>query len=58
MREVATFLGLSMGQVKGLSQRGKLVKRFRGQYAYDQKDVNEFISRLNNGQVIVGRGKK
>ena len=55
--EVAGFLGMTKRQVEYLHGRGQLVKFSIGKYPYRQKDVNEFISRLNCGEIVIGARK-
>jgi hypothetical protein len=56
-REVQEFLGMTFNQVRSLVQSGKLRKRYRGKYGFDQGDINKFIHDLNHGRVTLGRGR-
>jgi len=56
--EVAEALGMGKRQVEWLVASGKLKKRGTGEYPFFQKDVNEFLTRLNAGEISIGRGRK
>ena len=56
--EVCEFTGLGQDQLKGLVHANKLVKRYSGAFPFDQKDVNEFLHRLNNGKIYRRQRKK
>jgi len=57
-KEVCEFLGMPQRSVKNLVERGHLMKRYSGQYPFDQSDVNGFLIRLNAGKIALGRGRR
>lgn len=56
--EVAKMLGFTVRQVQHLSETGRLKKFGSGLYPYHQKDINEFLTRLNAGKVQFGVRRK
>lgn len=50
-QETMTFLGFNRNQVRYLVDSGKLKKAYSGKWPFTQKDVNEFLVRLNSGKV-------
>jgi hypothetical protein len=57
-KEAAQFLGLTIKQVQWLVYSGKLVRRHSGMFPFSQQDLNSFLTRLNAGQIKIGRGRK
>lgn len=52
--EVSGFLGLKKDQVKAIVRSGYLNKAYEGMFPFSQKDVNEFITKLNAGTIQLG----
>jgi hypothetical protein len=52
--EVCAFLGMTRNQVHSLVYNGKLIKRHAGSFPFAQKDVNQFITHLNAGEIEMG----
>lgn len=48
--EVMQFLGMDRNQVRWLVQSGKLTKAYKGKFPFEQRDLNAFLIRLNNGK--------
>ena len=49
--EVCSFTGMGVESLKWKVRNGDLVKRYSGQFPFDQSDVNDFLHRLNNGKI-------
>jgi hypothetical protein len=58
-KETASFLGMTVSQVKNLVRRDHIVKRHSGIYPFTQKDINEFLVAMNAGRIVLGlRGNR
>ena len=53
-KEVCEFVGLKRNQLKWIVHTGRLVKRHSGLFPFAQKDVNQFLVRLNAGEIELG----
>ena len=50
MAEVCEFLGMTPRQVEYRIEAGQLKRSNSGKFGFAQKDVNQFLVKLNNGK--------
>ncbi len=57
-QELVSFTGLKRTHLASLERNGVLMKSGKGFYPFSQKNVNEFLTSMNNGRIQIGlRGR-